>query len=126
MKSFIFLFVCLNSAAAFAWEGEFQRRRDAEVEEMSRHSQEVENAHFMAESQVIADRLAAINNTSVSFNPNVRNSPAPMGEDLVAGEWNLGNSGVCVRSVWTDAVYCNGAIGFSNRKIASHKKRRRK
>lgn len=96
--------------SAFAQQGEFERRSRVEMEAISQRLHQAEENQFMAESQEIANKLAVINNTNATFNPNVRNSPA--GEDLVAGEWLLGNGGVCVRGVWTNAVFCKGAKGF--------------
>ena len=109
------LVMCFVGSTAGAWGSEFQRRSEAEMEERSRQWRERENASWLAESQAIGEKLAAMNGTSVRFNPDARTSPSGSGlfEDIVSGEWILGNGGVCVRTVWTERVVCKGGQGYS-------------
>ena len=125
MKVLGFFTAVLFCFSASAQTSQFQTRSDAETEQMLERMHQNENARFMERQQHIGELLAAKNNTTVTFNPNVRTSPDAIFEDAVAGEWVLGNGGVCVEGVWSQFVYCKGAVGLSvkKEKKARHAKR---
>ena len=116
MKSLICLLATVACFSAHAQESNFERYDRAHSEEIFQRMHESQQNNFLAQGQKIADKLAAINSTTVTFNPNVATEPSGLGSDeYAAGEWLLGNGGVCVLGVWTKTVYCHGAKGFSLR-----------
>lgn len=129
MRLIAFVLLVLTCSSSLAWFVEAGPETDGssktKLEDFRRQRLDRENAEFVAESQVIGARLAALNNTTVVFNRDVRHRPVEsrIYEDLVAGEWILGTGAVCLRTVWTEQVICHGAQGFSLKKPAKSKNR---
>jgi hypothetical protein len=117
MKFLICFALTSLSLSAFAQQSEFQRRDHEDMEQFSQRLHDIDERNYKMVSEDIGSKLATLNYTTVTFDPNVHMESKYIGSDqYMQGEWVLGNGGVCVLGEDTEYVYCNGAQGFSYKK----------